>query len=64
MKTYQVHVFRVLDEMIVKVEADSEREALDDGRTMAEGRPPSAWSKPTVNHVALIYVNPEGEGSD
>ncbi len=33
-----VHVYSIIAEMILEVEADSEREALDLGRQMADGR--------------------------
>ena len=64
MKLYRVHVFSIIAEMIVEVEADSETEALADGRQMAEGRPATGWNKTSVPLVALIYVPPEGEPSD
>ncbi len=64
MKTYHVHVYSIIAEMIVEVEADSERQALDDGRMIAEGRPASEWSKSSVPTVALIYTTAEERASD
>lgn len=61
METYEVHVYSIIAEVTVKVEADSERQALDDGRTMAEGRPGSEWKPATVSTVALIYLG-DNEG--
>lgn len=51
-----VHVYRIIAEMVLEVEADSEREALDTARELAEGRPASEWKPATVSTVALIYV--------
>lgn len=57
----QVHVYSIIAEMVLEVEADSEREALDSARQMAEGRPASEWKPAGVSTVALIYLgNREG----
>ena len=55
MKTFKVTVYSVVAQIVLEIEADTEREALDDAHTMAEGRKGSAWSKAEVNTVAIVY---------
>ncbi len=58
----QVRVYRIVAEMVLGVNADTEREALDRARKLSTGRPASDWKPTTVSTVALIYVVGDNEG--
>ncbi len=64
MKTFKVTVYSVVAQLVLEVDADTEREALDDAHTMAEGRDGSAWSKAEVKTVAVLYDSTEAKGDE
>lgn len=58
MATYKVHVFIVACEIVLDVEAETEREALDKAHMLADDALLAEFHDPSTKTVAITYEQP------